>query len=150
MASASRRASPRSSSSSKQSNPPRWLRHRFLRLRQGGHISSIDFFDISWLRQAIFCQISSNFLRFLPRSSLPSHPIRPLRRPSSPSHPTRPLRSVSSACLKPCSGTSSLGLSQTSSRRPALMLRYEQAQCGLIGCSVHSATVLCLNTVIHD
>ena len=39
------------------------------------------------------------------------------RRPSSPSHPTRPLRSVSSPCLKPCLGTSSLGLSQTSSRR---------------------------------
>ena len=31
----------------------RWLRRRFL--RQGGHICSIDFFDISWLRQAIFC-----------------------------------------------------------------------------------------------
>ena len=30
-----------------------WVRHRFL--RQGGHISSIDFFVISWLRQAIFC-----------------------------------------------------------------------------------------------
>ena len=42
-----------------------WLRRRFL--RQGGHISSIDFFVISSSRQAIFC-------RFLPRSSSPFTP----------------------------------------------------------------------------
>ena len=117
---------------------PKWRRHSNRLVRIGSALSrsvvslsigsGTDFF----VKGAIFLRLISSlflgyarryfvdffeFCRFLPRSSSPSHPTRPLRSTSSPSHPTRPLRSVSSPCLKPCSGTSSLGRSQTSSRR---------------------------------
>ena len=49
-----------------------WLRRRFL--RQGGHISSIDFFVISWSRQAGYFVDFFEFCRFLPRSSSPFTP----------------------------------------------------------------------------